>query len=261
MKMSKTQVSIKLLIFFIIMVFILWISTGLLTYFILNSWEARGTIGDMFGSINSLFSGLAFAGLIYTILLQRSELRLQQEELSLQRTELRNTTAELKGQKELINLQRFESTFFHLVSLHNEIISGIEIGYGNESNKGRGSFYLLYYQMRQAYWSGTNMLGQDYKVIFKENLDSFGNYARNFFEIIKYIDESLFLNNSERERYINFITAQLSTYEYIYLYYYLEIMPANKIEILKDLIEKYNIFNGLENHLLLHNDLEINATV
>lgn len=41
----------------------------------------RGTYGDMFGAVNSLFSGLAFAGIIYTILLQREELRLQREEL------------------------------------------------------------------------------------------------------------------------------------------------------------------------------------
>ncbi len=38
--------------------------------------------GDSFGILNSLFSGLAFAGIIITILLQRDELRLQREELS-----------------------------------------------------------------------------------------------------------------------------------------------------------------------------------
>lgn len=37
--------------------------------------------GDMFGSLNTLFSGLAFGGVIVTILLQSRELRLQVEEL------------------------------------------------------------------------------------------------------------------------------------------------------------------------------------
>ncbi|MDR6554663.1 hypothetical protein [Paenibacillus qinlingensis] len=41
----------------------------------------RGTFGDMFGAVNSLFSGLAFAGIIYTIYLQRKELTLQREEI------------------------------------------------------------------------------------------------------------------------------------------------------------------------------------
>ena len=42
----------------------------------------------MFGVVNSLFSGLAFAGLIYTIILQRKELALQRKELILTRNEL-----------------------------------------------------------------------------------------------------------------------------------------------------------------------------
>ncbi len=41
-----------------------------------------GVFGDSFGVLNSLFSGLAFAGVIITILLQRDELRLQREELA-----------------------------------------------------------------------------------------------------------------------------------------------------------------------------------
>ena len=45
----------------------------------------------MFGSINALFSGLAFAGIIYTILLQRKELELQREELKLTREEIKKS--------------------------------------------------------------------------------------------------------------------------------------------------------------------------
>lgn len=43
---------------------------------------AAGTFGDSFGLLTSIFSGVAFAGLIWTILLQRAELRLQRKELS-----------------------------------------------------------------------------------------------------------------------------------------------------------------------------------
>lgn len=48
----------------------------------------RGQFGDIFGGVNALFTGLAFAGVIYTILLQRRELELQREELRLNRAEL-----------------------------------------------------------------------------------------------------------------------------------------------------------------------------
>ncbi len=49
----------------------------------------------MFGSVNALFSGLAFAGVIYAIYLQREDLKLQQSDLKLQREELRLTREEL----------------------------------------------------------------------------------------------------------------------------------------------------------------------
>jgi len=49
----------------------------------------------MFGAINSLFSGLALAGVIYTIHLQKNELSLQRKELKLNRRELKLQREEL----------------------------------------------------------------------------------------------------------------------------------------------------------------------
>jgi DNA-binding XRE family transcriptional regulator len=66
----------------------------LYTYSVLKDLEStdRGTFGDMFGGVNALFSGLAFCGIIITILLQSSELRLQREEIKANRAELERTT-------------------------------------------------------------------------------------------------------------------------------------------------------------------------
>lgn len=50
-------------------------------------WEKRGQMGDSFGVLNTLFSGLAFAGIVFTIFLQRKELSLQRNELKLTREE------------------------------------------------------------------------------------------------------------------------------------------------------------------------------
>lgn len=62
---------------------------GVVTLFLLNMSlvlfiddpNKRGTFGDQFGAVNALFSGLAFAGLIYTIILQRRDLELQRNDL------------------------------------------------------------------------------------------------------------------------------------------------------------------------------------
>lgn len=59
-----------------------------------SDWEKSGTFGDTFGALNALFSGLAFTGVIVTILIQRTELKNQRLELSLQRTEMRETRKE-----------------------------------------------------------------------------------------------------------------------------------------------------------------------
>ena len=46
----------------------------------------RGTFGDMFGAVNALFSALAFAGVLYALMLQRQDLRQQSDAVT--RTQL-----------------------------------------------------------------------------------------------------------------------------------------------------------------------------
>ena len=68
--------------------------------FALNTWPDRASFGSMFGAISSLFSGMALAGVVYAILLQRQELALQREELQLTRRELqRSATAQEESAK------------------------------------------------------------------------------------------------------------------------------------------------------------------
>lgn len=90
-------------------------------YFILSTWEGRGQFWDIFGALNTLFSGLAFAGIIYTVLLQRKELQLQREELMQTREELkRSADAQEKSElalKEQINSMKLTAKLNALNSL------------------------------------------------------------------------------------------------------------------------------------------------
>lgn len=70
----------------------LWLVSWILIDCNIENSTNRGEFGDKFGAINSLFSGLAFLGLIITLLFQK-------EELELQRQELAETRKELEGQK------------------------------------------------------------------------------------------------------------------------------------------------------------------
>jgi hypothetical protein len=72
---------------------------GVIVFYVFGpQMDARGQFGDMFGGINALFTGLAFAGVIYTIVLQRRELELQREDLSMTRVELHTSAEAQKDQ-------------------------------------------------------------------------------------------------------------------------------------------------------------------
>lgn len=55
-----------LLILFAVVIF-LQLALGAALYFTAPDWSERGQIGDMFGAVNTLFSGLAFAGVIVVV--------------------------------------------------------------------------------------------------------------------------------------------------------------------------------------------------
>ncbi len=58
-----------------------WI-TWILVWLLVDNKAAAGQFGDTFGAFNGLFTGLALAGIIVAILMQREELKLQREELA-----------------------------------------------------------------------------------------------------------------------------------------------------------------------------------
>lgn len=83
-KLEKNNVFLVFLI-----VGLLWLITPYVLIKIIPTLEQRALWGDAFGILNTLYSGLALAGLIYTIILQRQQLKLQQEELSATLVELK----------------------------------------------------------------------------------------------------------------------------------------------------------------------------
>lgn len=103
--------------------------------------EQAGQFGDKFGFINSLFSGLAFGGVVVSLFLQR-------EDLALQRQELKETREEFKQ-------QNFESTFFNLLKNQQEISKRIKAQfYGLKSPLNIGTLQVsgldfFYYSKRQ----------------------------------------------------------------------------------------------------------------
>ena len=132
------------------------LSVGVVGLFALSWWwltvtinnpEKQAQFGDQFGAVNALFSGLAFAGLIFTIILQKKELSLQREELTETRAELRGQKEQMEEQNKTLQIQRFESTFFHMLELHQQNVCEISVG----NDHGRLAFNRFFEILRARY--------------------------------------------------------------------------------------------------------------
>lgn len=83
-----------------------WILPGCYTN---GQWESAGQLGDSFGMVNALFSGLAFLGVIVAIWLQNKEFQNQLHEFSeqtqLQRKQLDQEQASIETQRKITEEQ------------------------------------------------------------------------------------------------------------------------------------------------------------
>lgn len=243
----------------------LWFSTFILYFTCLTS-EERGQFGDMFGAVNSIFSGLAFLGIIYSLLLQR-------EDLGLQREELQKTREEFAQQNKTMALQRFENTFFQLINLRNEIIAHIQ------TSKNDANGLPLIVTGRNALWEFSKRLSNDFDVNFRKRAvdtgkgleyidrtftneaeklrdwqsgynihylqhfeNSIGHFFKATFQIYFFIEESE-LTETEKVFYSNLITTQLTKVELIHLFYFL-FNDSNEQKKLKHIYRKYRLFDN-----------------
>ncbi len=237
-----------------VVLLILGASWGLTDWLIAERSE-RGTFGDQFGAVNALFSGLAFALLIVTLILQRRELILQREELSYTREELAGQREELKKQGEAfieqnkaINQQRFENTFFNLLKMHCDIVRHLpEMLDHNEKGiviNRTEYFEIIFKEMRSEYKQGNINV-----VEYIEFLTTLWQYFSNLYRTIKFVDDSSTIDEKEKHDYVCILQAQLSYYELQILFYY-GLNKDARVKF-KPLAEKYALFNNLDQNELL----------
>lgn len=223
----------------------------------ISNEEARGTFGDKFGAVNALFSGLAFSGIIFTILLQRKELELQ-------RDELKSTRKVFELQNQLISQDKFENTFFNLLNLYTTIVNSFTIRDSTFKvmTSGRDCFEQYYKTLNNLIRSNhqnridfniTNTTKKEvidtYEQFYKDFRSDLGHYFRTIYHIIKFVDMSDVLN---KQQYISIIRAQLSSYEQIMVFY--NCLHDNGNEKFKPLIEKYTLFKNIDKSLIYNQE-------
>lgn len=232
-----------------------------------------GVFGDSFGVLTSLFSGLAFAGLIITIVMQRDELALQRQELNLTREELSGQKEEMRAQNETLKVQRFENTFFKMLEFLEKCRNDVFYqGFQSSSVEGRDAIKALYNTFTVSFlcnWvqdSGFNQkkifkeeckslegISEEYSNFYIKYGDELGQYYRTLYNLLKLVDRSDFID--DKTVYTNLVRAQLSRYELLLLFY--NCISMFGVDKMAPLVKKYHILKHLESTMLPEENIEI----
>jgi hypothetical protein len=167
-----------------------------------------GTFGDSFGIITSFFSGLAFAGIILTIILQRQEL-----------TESR----------EIFRIQRFEGSFYRLLELYRRNLEDIRIVEHSSDTIYKGIDALNYTckKLNQTMQKYVRFLEvEDGRMIYEVQLfievqkllHRQARYLGTLQNLLELIERDL-SNEDERAPYWNIIASQITSHEARYIFY------------------------------------------
>lgn len=213
--------------------------------------DNAGVFGDVYGSLNTLFSGVAFAALFISILFQSAE-------LSATREEMKNQGDQFKKQTEMLDKQSFENSLFQLMSFNNELIQSLKVEINrseydraNKSYKtvvdtitGRQVFSKFFTYIDESATRGAAqgqlMSPSDlYVAFYEENEDKLGPYFQGLYQTIKLIDESSY-DAVVKKKYVDLIVAQTSKYE-MYLLFYHGLSELGNSGF-KCLLERYEFF-------------------
>lgn len=243
---SGVRITTRLVIIVFLVVFFLWFITIPLTFYLLPDWQNRGIFGEIFGSVNSLFSGFAFAGLIFTILLQSQELKLQREEMRGTRIVLSDQKEQMEKQNRNIDLQKKENFLFNMINLYETKSSNL-----NYDEKPGDPFKNILRVIHNTYYP-------DKTDQYEHFLNLMENANNNIFITIKPIFSLAlticnFINASFDDQkvkilYSSVFRSTLEETEHIIMYYYFASDPDPKeYNMLKDL----NMFESLPDYLAI----------
>lgn len=210
--------------------------------------EKLGVFGDSFNVLTSLFTGLAFAGVIISVILQTQELKEARKVFSGQQKALEDQQYEM-------TVQSFDNKFFQMLNLLNNIIDNLH--YEREINVFSGK--IKHYNKREVLQyiklifeekiinREINTL-QSFQLIFDELNDEFNitfkYYFINLYQVLKYIDKNSNIEENPKE-YTNIVRAQLSKDELVLLFYNAFGVITFSGNSYKNLIEKYALFEHL----------------
>ncbi len=208
-------------------------------------------LGDSFGIVNAFFSGLAFSGLIITIVLQRRE---------------------FNESRKVFKSQKFEDAFYRLLGFYKENLNEITVHDNNGDTNYKGVGGLAHQIKKLSHAIGIyskHQVGANYNeshindlyVNIKKYLIPQSRYLGTL-ESILYLIMSEIDNKRERDFYLKLLTSQLTVHEVKYIFYrclisktdspFVRLVNDSKVieqripesGINKKLIDLYNVNHG-----------------
>lgn len=256
--------------------------------------EQLNYFGGSFNVIASLFTSLAFAGLVVSTIIQQKALKVQNEVLSAQKETLKVQQQELKSQNDELRLQRqtlqlqyeelsasreqfegqrkalqnqeFDNKFFQMLQLLDNVTDNLIL---SDGIRGRKVFDKLIVdwivELDNRYFQDVaknEVKTQKYEY-FKEGYNNFNRdkdvtfkyYFINLFQILKYID--LHKQQIDAKEYTNIVRAQLTKNQLILLAYNCIGVQSFTTNTYQSLVEKYAFFE----HLKLSDFIDSNEDV
>lgn len=240
-KLSAAGIILAFVLYALMIVAVTWPISGW-------SLDRAGAFGDSFGVLTSIFTGLAFMGLMSTVFLQR-------EELQLNRKELEETRNELKLQSLTFNHQRFESSFYQLLSLYKENLRELSIRkVGSQSERIFGIDALNYLNKRfddacmglRAFSNDISPEAQDeyfyhlfsmiQSVYFRQS-----RYVETLANILILVEDEL-ESEQRKQAYWRIVVSQLTAYEVKYIYY--QALASPDYGVLRDVILRSDVLRA-----------------
>jgi hypothetical protein len=209
-------------------VILVWISWHFVIVWLTDGKTIElGNWGDAYNILTTLFTGLAFAGLVFTILLQTTQLNDSEKDQA---------------------TQRFENILFQMLNSLNQIIDSIQFG----SGQGRDAFKNMYIDLDYNYIRADRSafkipLDEDtekaiierYASFYDVNQANLGHYYRTLYWVFQFINRS---NMTDKQFYSKLVRAQLSSEQLLLLFYNGFLDGAQDF---KPLIENYTLFKHL----------------
>lgn len=246
----------RIFVFALLVVLLIFLIDVVLTLSANKGGEpSHGVFGDFFGGVaNPFLTFLTFMGLLLTIVVQKVELRDSREEM-------KRSADALGEQVVAFRKQGFEVTFLKMLEIHSALTQSIDllIVKSNQTVTGTDCMARFHLRLKTLYRSkfkgngmafdGKTLQGMgELKAMYAEYWEPTRKNLHSWHESLSVILAYIASESSSTEPYLSMVSAQLSEYEKILVFYHVGLHDQTR---LKKLVLELGFLKDLPADLLL----------